>query len=140
MSPLIILLIFLAYVCIWVTEIISDITLRRKKQCVFIFDSTNLGYLRVQYLEEFFFCLLASYYPRLILQSDKNLVSSHLFGSVPWGGRRCNNQMSVYQDRQLLLCWFCQSFCTCDHFIESIVSDATHSSVSETALSSRTQM
>lgn len=65
MSPSIILLIFLVYVYVWVTEIISDIALRRKKQGVFIFDSANLGSLRVQYLEEFFFCLLASYYPKI---------------------------------------------------------------------------
>lgn len=139
MNPLIIGLIFLAFIYSWATGCFFWHCSYRRKDNVFVFDSTNLGYLRIQYIE-FFFCLSVSYYPRINITVRKKLVSSYLFAFVPWGWKRCNNQISVYQDRQLSFSWFCQSFCICDYFIKSILNDVTCLSISGTALWSRTQM
>ena len=55
---------FLASIYIWAANTsFLDFALIGKK-CILTSDPVKLSYLRIQHIEEFFFCLLVSYYPK----------------------------------------------------------------------------
>lgn len=96
-----------------------DTSLVREKAMYFYFWLSNLALFEYSvYRRTLFSAFWYLIIQRLILQSEKNLVNSHSFCFLFRGWRRYNYQMSIYQDRQILLSWFCQSFYTCDYFIK----------------------